>query len=33
MVYRAAAVRNHLLIFAGTLFGTLFIIEKFNIMK
>ncbi len=33
MVYRAAAVRNHLLIFAGTLFGTLFIIDKFNIMK
>jgi len=33
MVYRAAAIRNHLLIFAGTLFGTLFIVEKFNLMR
>lgn len=27
MVYRRDAVRNHLLIFAGTLFGTLFLAE------
>jgi hypothetical protein len=33
MVYRAAAIRNHVLIFAGTLFGTLFIVEKFNLMR
>jgi hypothetical protein len=33
MVYRAAAVRNHLLIFAGTIFATLFLAEKFNLMK
>ncbi|MBU8543615.1 MULTISPECIES: hypothetical protein [Roseomonadaceae] len=28
MVFRKDAVRNHLLIFAGTLFGTLFLAEK-----
>jgi len=33
MVYRSAAIRNHLLIFAGTLFGTLFLIEKFGLMR
>ncbi|WP_270936566.1 hypothetical protein, partial [Falsiroseomonas oryzae] len=33
MVYKKDAIRNHLLIFAGTLFGTLFIIDKFNIMR
>jgi hypothetical protein len=33
MVYRKDAVRNHLLIFAGTLFGTLFIVDKFNILR
>jgi hypothetical protein len=33
MVYRKDAIRNHLLIFAGTLFGTIFLIEKFGIMK
>ena len=33
MVFRKDAVRNHLLIFAGTLFGTLFLIEKFNLMR
>lgn len=33
MVYRKDAIRNHLLIFAGTLFGTLFLIDKFNLMR
>jgi hypothetical protein len=33
MIYRRDAVRNHLLIFAGTLAGTLFLIEKFNLMR
>jgi hypothetical protein len=33
MVYRKDAIRNHLLIFAGTLFGTLFLVEKFNILR
>jgi hypothetical protein len=33
MVYRKHAIRNHLLIFAGTLFGTLFLIEQFNLMR
>jgi hypothetical protein len=33
MVFRKDAIRNHLLIFAGTLFGTLFLIDKFNIMR
>jgi hypothetical protein len=33
MVYRKHAIRNHILIFAGTLFGTLFLIEKFNLMR
>ncbi len=32
-VYRKDAIRNHLLIFAGTLFGTLFLIDKFNLMR
>jgi hypothetical protein len=33
MVYRKNAVAVHLLIFGGTLFGTLFIAEKFNILR
>lgn len=33
MVFKKDAIRNHLLIFAGTLFGTLFLIDKFNIMR
>ncbi len=33
MVFRKDAIRNHLLIFAGTLFGTLFLIDKFNLMR
>ena len=33
MVYRKDAIRNHLLIFAGTLFGTLFLIDKLNLMR
>ncbi len=33
MVYRKEAIRNHLLIFAGTLFGTAFLIDKFNLMR
>ncbi|PWS38279.1 hypothetical protein DFH01_03010 [Falsiroseomonas bella] len=33
MVYRKEAIRNHLLIFAGTLFGTLFLAEKFNLFR
>jgi hypothetical protein len=33
MVYRRDAVRNRLLIFAGTLFGTIFVIEKFGLMQ
>jgi hypothetical protein len=32
MVYRKDAIRNHILIFAGTLFGTLFLAEKFNLL-
>jgi hypothetical protein len=32
-VYRRDAVRNHLLIFAGTLFGTIFVIEEFGLMQ
>jgi hypothetical protein len=33
MVYRKHAIRNHILIFAGTLFGTLFVVEKLNLMR
>jgi hypothetical protein len=33
MVYRKHAVRNHLLIFAGTLFGTLFLVDSLNLMR
>ena len=33
MVFRKDAIRNHLLIFAGTLFGTMFLIDKFNLMR
>ena len=33
LVRRKDAIRNHLLIFAGTLFGTLFLIDKFNLMR
>jgi hypothetical protein len=33
MVFRKDAVRNHLLIFAGTLFGTLFLLDQFNMMR
>jgi hypothetical protein len=33
LVFRKDAIRNHLLIFAGTLFGTLFLIDKFNLMR
>lgn len=33
VVFRKDAIRNHLLIFAGTLFGTLFLIDKFNLMR
>jgi hypothetical protein len=33
MVFKKDAIRNHLLIFAGTLFGTLFLIDKFNLMR
>ncbi|HEV7265429.1 MAG TPA: hypothetical protein VGN83_10985 [Falsiroseomonas sp.] len=33
MVYRKDAIRNHLLIFAGTLFGTLFLADQFNLMR
>ncbi|WP_237212809.1 hypothetical protein [Falsiroseomonas oryziterrae] len=33
MVFRKDAIRIHLLVFAGTLFGTLFLIDKFNLMR
>ena len=33
LVRKKDAIRNHLLIFAGTLFGTLFLIDKFNLMR
>jgi len=33
MVYRKDAIRIHLLIFAGTLFGTLFLVDKFNLLR
>jgi hypothetical protein len=33
MVYRKKAAAMHLMIFAGTLFGTLFIVEKFGLMR
>jgi hypothetical protein len=33
MVFRKDAIRVHLLIFAGTLFGTLFVIDKFNVLR
>lgn len=33
MVFRKDAIRVHLLVFAGTLFGTLFMIDKFNLMR
>lgn len=33
MVYRRDAIRNHLLIFAGTLVATLFLVETFGLMR
>lgn len=33
MVYKKDAVRIHLLIFAGTLFGTLFLADQFNLFR
>jgi hypothetical protein len=30
MVYKKDAVRNHVLIFLGTLFGTLFLLDQFG---
>ncbi|MGG5808841.1 hypothetical protein [Falsiroseomonas sp. CW058] len=33
MVYRKDAIRIHLLVFAGTLIGTVFLIDKFNVMR